>query len=285
MGFNIRELMSENVQGFTTDKDYVAIQYQKSKIKAIVEAMSSEETDESLRIAYGFRDNRDWSLEDARKALKKLTDKDSYVTEVCYRPFDTRWTYFHKAMVTYPRPLLQTSVFNRMNYVLCLGKEGNTIGDKEWSLAYISTLPTDKNVIPRGGVYLFKMAALGKEMRHLHLLESITEKDFESSYSIWIPKDNNLCTCRKFEETGRGYGRVWINDEQFFDHVPTKAWNMVVAGYQPLDRWLKDRKDKVLTSEEIEHYRKMIVALQRQAEVMKEIDETIQIQMVYNKEN
>ena len=50
---------------------------------------------------------------------------------------------------------------------------------------------------------------------------------------------------------------------------------MVVSGYQPLDRWLKDRKGKKLTNDEIEHYQKMIVALEKQSELMKEIDRTI----------
>ena len=52
---------------------------------------------------------------------------------------------------------------------------------------------------------------------------------------------------------------------------------MVVAGYQPLDRWLKDRKGKKLSSNEIEHYQKMIVAVQRQLEVMEMIDKIIEL--------
>ena len=56
-----------------------------------------------------------------------------------------------------------------------------------------------------------------------------------------------------------------------------QAWQMVVAGYQPLDRWLKDRKDKKLTSDEINHYQKMIVALQHQAQIMELLDKIIDI--------
>mgnify|MGYP002624231764 FL=1 len=382
-GFNIRELMIENVQGFTTDKDFVAIQYEKKNVEMIVNEMLSGKEDTELRSEYGFRDNRDWSLADSRTMLKLVKDKQAdYISQIQYRPFDVRWTFFHKALVTYPRPLLQNSVHNKRNMVLCLGKEGSTIGDNEWSLAYISTLPTDKNVIPRGGVYLFPlfvydqagdahtnfseaivrqieertvlrmlsvaeeiykvepqtgfrtfytdedtadqrtflpldlldyiyavlhsrryrktyheclqdgfptipypdnaeyfrhMAGLGGQIRRLHQLIGITEQDFITTYSISRPKDNNLCTLRRFEETGGGLGRVWINEQQYFDHVPVKAWKMVVAGYQPLDRWLKDRKGKKLTSSEIEHYQKMVVALQRQTQMMEWIDGMIMI--------
>lgn len=367
-GFNIRELMKVNVQGFKTDKDFVAIRYEEKDIKNIVAAMRSDKEDAELRKEYGFRDSRDWSLNGARSLLKAksfgIENVQKYTSQVCYRPFDIRWTFFHKALVTYPRPLLKDSVHNKSNIVLCLGKEGSVIGDKEWSLVYISTLPTDMNVVPRGGVYLFpfivydqeggahvnysneiikkieehtglhlqatleekkrdggflaidlldyvyavlhstcyrriyheclqdgfptipypttgdyflQMAELGKKVRRLHLLEEINEDDFITTYPVRRPKDNNICEKRQFIETGEGIGRVWINDKQYFDHVPTIAWNMVVAGYQPLDRWLKDRMGKQLTSDEIVHYQLMIVALQRQAEVMEEIDAIFKI--------
>jgi predicted helicase len=375
--------MTVNVQGFTTDKDYVAIQYEEKDIRNIVSAMQSDKDDTELQEEYGFSDSRDWKLKGARSLLKAtsfgIDDVDKYTSQVCYRPFDYRWTFFHKALVTYPRPLLQNSVHNKRNIVLCLGKAGNVIGDNEWSLVYISTLPTDKNVVPRGGVYLFPlfvydekgdahtnfseaivsqieartglhmlsareefwqieqqtgyriyeddenkdtfmpidlldyiyavlhsrryrqtyheclqdgfptipypanagyfryMAKLGGQIRRLHLLVGISDQDFTTTYSISRPKDNNLCTLRRFEPTGGGQGRVWINEQQYFEHVPVQAWQMVVAGYQPLDRWLKDRKGKKLSSDEIEHYQKIIVALQKQAQVMELIDNLIEI--------
>ncbi|MBQ9883172.1 MAG: N-6 DNA methylase [Bacteroidaceae bacterium] len=367
-GFNIRELMTANVQGFTTDKDYVAIQYETKDIRNIVFEMQSDKDNTELQNEFGFRDSRDWTLNGARSLLKAasfgIEDVNKYTSLVCYRPFDFRWTFFHKALVTYPRPLLQKSVHNKSNIVLCLGKAGNVIGDNEWSLVYISTLPTDKNVVPRGGVYLFplfvyeqsggvhvnfseeilkkieertglrfqirmedkdhseyypaivlldyiyavlhstryrrtfheclqdgfptipypssadyffQMAKMGEEIRRLHLLDGITDDDIITTYPIRLPKDNNLCEKRQFIETGEDVGRVYINDHQYFGEVPTVAWNMVVAGYQPLDRWLKDRKGKQLTNEEIGHYQRMVVALKRQDNVVKKIDETIEI--------
>ena len=365
-GFNVRELMAETVQGFKTDKDNVAIQYQKENVEEIVQSMLSTADDSHLREVYGFRDNRDWSLADGRAMLKKIKKEDleQYISQVQYRPFDIRWTFYHRALVTYPRPLIQSSIHNRNNVVLCLGKEGSTIGDNEWSLAYISTLPTDINVIPRGGVYLFplfvydqlgmvhanfspsivrkveqsthlalqpveeesrgeggflsidlldyiyavlhsrryrqlyheclqdgfptipyphsasyffQMAQYGGTLRRLHLLDGIDDGDRMVSYPVRLPKDNNLCTRREFVETGNGQGRVWINDAQYFDHVPTEAWQAVVAGYHPLDRWLKDRKGKLLSNDEILHYEDMVAALHRQAKVVEDIDRIISL--------
>lgn len=130
---------------------------------------------------------------------------------------------------------------------------------------------------PANAGYFRYMAELGGQIRRLHLLVGISDQDFTTTYSISRPKDNNLCTLRRFEPTGDGQGRVWINEQQYFDHVPVQAWQMVVAGYQPLDRWLKDRKGKKLSSDEIEHYQKMIVAVQRQLEVMEMIDKIIEL--------
>ena len=365
-GFKIDDLMSSKVQGFTTDKDYVAIQYEKVDIDKIVQSMLSDESDEELRKQYGFRDNRDWSLSKGRVSLKSLTNYDQYISPIQYRPFDIRWTLFHKSLVTYPRPLLQNSVHNKKNYLLCLGKEGSTQGDNEWNIVYSSYVPTDKNVIPRGGVYLFPLflydetgnaslnlsdsivnkietiidkqiqkvedekrmeggflaidlfdyiyailhstiyrktyheclqdgfpsipypkdskyffdlVDLGSQLRKLHQLEGIEKKDIITSYPINMPTNNNLVTKKEYIIDENGIGRIWINDNQYFDNVPEGVWQLYVSGYKPLDKWLDDRKDKKLTNDEIWHYQKVIVALHKQIEIMKEIDSNIDLSL------
>ncbi len=68
-------------------------------------------------------------------------------------------------------------------------------------------------------------------------------------------------------------GKIFINNEQFFGNVPEIAWNFYIGGYQPAQKWLKDRKKRTLSNEDIEHYQKIIKVLLRTDEVMKEIDE------------
>ena len=55
-------------------------------------------------------------------------------------------------------------------------------------------------------------------------------------------------------------GNVYINDTQYFSNVPEVAWNFYIGGYQPAQKWLKDRKDRELSYEDILHYQKIIVA-------------------------
>ena len=50
------------------------------------------------------------------------------------------------------------------------------------------------------------------------------------------------------------------------------AWNFHIGGYQPAQKWLKDRKGRVLTHEDITHYQKIIVALTETGRLMGEID-------------
>jgi hypothetical protein len=73
-------------------------------------------------------------------------------------------------------------------------------------------------------------------------------------------------------------GRVYINSEQYFDSVPEVAWNFYIGGYQPAQKWLKDRKGRILDFEDIMHYQRIIKALVETARVMGEID---QLKIIY----
>ena len=66
---------------------------------------------------------------------------------------------------------------------------------------------------------------------------------------------------------------MFINDTQYFDKVPEVAWNFYIGGYQPAQKWLKDRKGKELSFDDICHYQKIINALYLTSQLMQEIDE------------
>ena len=88
---------------------------------------------------------------------------------------------------------------------------------------------------------------------------------------------NNVVEQRKFEENEDGLGKVYINKTQYFDNVPLEVWNMVISGYQIVDKWLKDRLGRTLTNEEIIHFQKMIVAIKRTIDIQNEIDDLINL--------
>jgi predicted helicase len=129
------------------------------------------------------------------------------------------------------------------------------------------------------------LVKLGGELRQLHLLEfetsDIEESDaFKASGSLaTYPEDGDNIVTRKMTSKNIGYaatsdthGNVWINDTQYFENVPLVAWEFYIGGYQPAQKWLKDRKERELSYEDIQHYGKIIVALTETDRIMKAID-------------
>lgn len=117
---------------------------------------------------------------------------------------------------------------------------------------------------PKDADQFWKFVQLGGELRQIHLLESpIVEKRI----TTYPNSGTNEVEKPVYED-----GKVWINKEQYFDGVPEVAWNFYIGGYQPAQKWLKDRKSRVLNFEDILHYQKIIVALSETDRLMKEID-------------
>jgi predicted helicase len=129
----------------------------------------------------------------------------------------------------------------------------------------------------------FKLVEKGRELVELHLLKSSKVDDFITTYpepgSNKVEKAGHApspqpLSSPKGAPKGRG-GRVWINEKQYFGQVPEEVWNFKVGGYQVCDKWLKDRKGRVLSGEDITHYQRVVVALKETIRLMQEIDKTI----------
>jgi len=128
---------------------------------------------------------------------------------------------------------------------------------------------------PKDAITFWSLVKLGGEIRKIHLLESPKVENYITTYPI--DGDNMITTkvAKKdwelFDEQ-KQLGRIWINDEQYFDNVPLTAWEFYIGGYQPAQKWLKDRKERTLEFDDILHYQKIIVALSETDRLMKEID-------------
>ena len=110
------------------------------------------------------------------------------------------------------------------------------------------------------------LAELGEELRHLHLMEDLPNKT-----GVSFPVGGTMhVDCYRWKEN-----RVIINNEQYFEGVPESAWNFFIGGYQPAQKWLKDRKGLTLSFEDVKHYQRIIYVLQQTERLMKEIDNII----------
>ena len=68
-------------------------------------------------------------------------------------------------------------------------------------------------------------------------------------------------------------GRIWINNTQYFEGVSECVWKFYIGGYQPAQKWLKDRKKRMLTEREVIHYSKVLKTLEESIRIMNEIDQ------------
>jgi len=66
--------------------------------------------------------------------------------------------------------------------------------------------------------------------------------------------------------------RVYFNKEQYFSGISKAVWEYQIGGYQVMAKYLKDRKKRVLSLEEIGHYMKMAKATERTIEVQEEVE-------------
>lgn len=122
---------------------------------------------------------------------------------------------------------------------------------------------------PESSDYFFKIAKLGKQLREIHLLESPIVNEFVTSYPVG---GDNEVVKPEYKDN-----KVYINKTQYFDNVPEIAWNFYIGGYQPAQKWLKDRKGRILSYEDVMHYQKIIKALLETHTIMQHIDEIIQV--------
>ncbi len=122
---------------------------------------------------------------------------------------------------------------------------------------------------PKDKKHFEGLVALGRELREIHLLESPKVSEFITAYPV-----SGSDTIEKISYKN---GNVYINAEQYFGNIPDAAWDFYIGGYQPAQKWLKDRKGHALANEDIQHYQKIIVALVETGRIMKEIDTVVNI--------
>lgn len=117
---------------------------------------------------------------------------------------------------------------------------------------------------PKNAERFYRLAEKGAELRKLHLMEGVASWPMVVSFPV--AGDNSV------EKISYADGKVFINATQYFGCVSDLAWNFFIGGYQPAQKWLKDRKGRTLDYQDILHYGHIIYALQETDRIMKEID-------------
>lgn len=111
------------------------------------------------------------------------------------------------------------------------------------------------------------LVALGAKLVDLHLLRAPELDNYLSTFPV---AGTNVV-----DKVNYANERVNINATQYFGNVPQAVWNFHVGGYQVAEKWLKDRKGRKLSGDDIAHYQRTLVALNETIALMKKIDATI----------
>ena len=104
------------------------------------------------------------------------------------------------------------------------------------------------------------VSAKGTELRKLHLMEPAT---IGATPFPFTGDGDNVVDKPRFED-----GRVWINATQYFDSAPEISWGFYIGGYQPAQKWLKDRKGRALGIEDVRHYQRILKILAETYRIM-----------------
>ena len=224
----------------------------------------------------------------------QITD-DSYVSNISRERGYTMPLYFYpeteveKAMGMTRRPNLAPEFINELSQKLGLEFFPDGKGDQIKTFApedifnyiyatfhsptyrqrYAEFLKIDFPRVPlTSNKQLFwELAAKGDRLVQLHLMkETGTEI---SSYPI---DGSNLVEQVKYNETQR---QIWINDQQYFANIPNHIWNFYIGGYQVCQKWLKDRKGRELSFDDLVHYQNIISILGETINIIHDLDQII----------
>jgi predicted helicase len=112
-----------------------------------------------------------------------------------------------------------------------------------------------------------KMAEFGKRLIDLHLLKSV---EIDQPIAKFHGKGDDRVDKLRYDEKEK---RVYINESQYFEGITKEIWEYQIGGYKVCNKWLKDRKKKLLSLDNIKHYCKIVTSLQKTIEAQKAIDD------------
>tara|TARA_R110000765_G_scaffold315797_1_gene408318 strand:+ start:196 stop:3372 length:3177 start_codon:yes stop_codon:yes gene_type:complete len=114
------------------------------------------------------------------------------------------------------------------------------------------------------------ISAKGNQLRQLHLMDPAAVG--EARYPLHGDGDMRVAPgFPKFEVGANGLGEVFINDEQRFVGAPEVSWGFWIGGYQPAQKWLKDRRGRELSTDDLIHYQRILKILSETDKIMRTI--------------
>jgi len=114
--------------------------------------------------------------------------------------------------------------------------------------------------LPENAESFEHLVKIGYQLIDLHLMKDANRWNLRTTF----PEAGS----QQIEKYKYIDGCVWINETQYFGNVPESAWRFYIGGYQPAQKWLKDRVGRTLSFNEIRHYMQIVHALAETERVM-----------------
>jgi predicted helicase len=134
---------------------------------------------------------------------------------------------------------------------------------------YTEFLKTDFPRVPftRDKRLFKKLAEYGKRLADLHLMRS---PELDSPVAKFQGSGDKRVDKIKHDKGER----VYINKDQYFEGLEENIWGYRIGGYQVCHKWLKDRKGRILSLDDVKHYCRVATAIQHTINIQKSTDET-----------
>jgi len=343
----INEIFPISSVGIVTSRDKFVIDFKKNELRnRILQFKNLSQPDDIIAQVYNLKDKSNWKIQYSRKKVKDLDDYENYINEVLYRPFDTRYIFYHQSLIErmrldimrhmledniglitarsnkssdmdhffitdimmetkcgerttqsaifplyiYPdkknknlfnhtqtkkEPNIPPFIFEKLNE--CHSRKPTpeeilyyiygVFYSNIYRETYTEFLKIDFPRVPFTSDYdlFIEMGKLGKELATLHLLKS-------SQLDLPIAKyqgsgDNDRIEKVTYKEDEQ---RIYINKEKYFEGVAPEVWNYHIGGYHVLQKYLKDRKNRMM--DDAPRYCRIVTALYKTIKIQKQID-------------
>jgi predicted helicase len=177
----VNEIFPISSVGIVTSRDEFVTDIDKDKLRArIYQFKNINQKDELLAKAFNLKDKSNWTLSDARRKIQQVEDIDACIRPIIYRPFDTRYIFYHDSMVERTRYEVMQHMLKK-NLGLTIGRAGQVVGlEYLWNLAFVTDKLVDLNLFYRGGELIFPLfiykqkTSLKKQLQTMVLFEPDT---------------------------------------------------------------------------------------------------------------
>lgn len=117
--------------------------------------------------------------------------------------------------------------------------------------------------LPTSESEFVRLAQIGQQLIDLHMMRNTQSWKCDTTFP---EPGSQQIDMLKWKDK-----KVWINKQQYFGNVPEEVWDFYIGGYQPAQKWLKDRKGRTLVFDDIKHYLYIIHALAETIKLMQKI--------------